>query len=646
MRRAGALALAVLAGAASVPAVAEAHSLVRPAGQLVSYVSADATSLNTLTVGVNGGRIEFRDPTVDGGMDPGTCTPGAVTPDANAWIIQTFCPLSGVQRVRIDLGDREDTATVALPVASTVIAGPGADRVIVSGAAGELTGGEGDDDLRGGPAGDVVAGGQGADELSGEGGADRIVSRDGVADGVRCGEGEDRVDADTADRVAPDCEAITRTVTAAPEGDAADDGKRPVLDVGAPTIQRVGASRRVRVYATSTKRGTISASGFLDVGGVALPVRTDRRRVSVGGGGVTLTYRLTRSRWRAARAALRKRRRVVLRLGVVATDLAGRSRRRSAPRIRLARASRRASARAAHHPEPGDVDGDEVRDEVDNCPTVKNGSQVNTDRGTEPSPGTPGVDVLGDACDPDDDADGVPDAQPDNCRIVPNPGQEDSNADGYGDVCPPVDNDADGVIDDDDNCDVTPNPGQSDLDGDDRGDACDRDDDGDRYDDGFDNCPAVWNFDQADPDRDGTGTLCDPDEPLVAASPQAPPAAGRRVDALAPTLTVGAGRRQRLAAVRAGVVVRVRCSEACAATAELGADRRTARRLRLRGAPVVAGGSARLRGRGTTYAFVRFTARTRRALARRGRVRLTLTAVAVDDAGNRRRHTRAITLLR
>ena len=50
---------------------------------------------------------------------------------------------------------------------------------------------------------------------------------------------------------------------------------------------------------------------------------------------------------------------------------------------------------------------------------------------------------------------------------------------------------------------------------------------------------------------------------------------------------------------------------------------------------MVAGGSARLEGRGTTYAFVRFTKAARRAVFRRGSVRATLTAIAVDPAGNR-----------
>ena len=47
------------------------------------------------------------------------------------------------------------------------------------------------------------------------------------------------------------------------------------------------------------------------------------------------------------------------------------------------------SVAAQAHPEPGDVDGDTVRDEFDNCPTVPTGAHVNTDG-----------DALGDASIP------------------------------------------------------------------------------------------------------------------------------------------------------------------------------------------------------------------------------------------------------
>ena len=151
-------------------------------------------------------------------------------------------------------------------------------------------------------------------------------------------------------------------------------------------------------------------------------------------------------------------------------------------------------ARAAH-PEPGDVDGDEVRDEVDNCPNHKNGSQLDTDG-----------DGQGDACDGDDDNDGVPDDSRTTAASIFNPGQE-TDADGdpaYGDACPPVHSDSDGIIDDDDNCDTVVNPDQSDIDGDDKGDACDADLDGDRLDNSYDYCPTVYSL-GAGVDRNGDG---------------------------------------------------------------------------------------------------------------------------------------------
>ena len=61
---------------------------------------------------------------------------------------------------------------------------------------------------------------------------------------------------------------------------------------------------------------------------------------------------------------------------------------------------------------------------------------------------------------------------------------------------------------------------------------------------------------------------------------------------------------------------------------------------------IFAGGSARLAGRGTTYAFVRFDKRVRRKLFRMPRVRSTLTALAVDRGGNRRGVTREVELVR
>jgi hypothetical protein len=64
-----------------------------------------------------------------------------------------------------------------------------------------------------------------------------------------------------------------------------------------------------------------------------------------------------------------------------------------------------------------------VRDADDNCPTVFNPEQHDTNGAGR-----------GDACDEDDDNDGALDAD-DNCPTVANPGQEDTHNDGRGDAC-------------------------------------------------------------------------------------------------------------------------------------------------------------------------------------------------------------------
>jgi Tol biopolymer transport system component len=94
-----------------------------------------------------------------------------------------------------------------------------------------------------------------------------------------------------------------------------------------------------------------------------------------------------------------------------------------------------------------DVDWDGVDDAEDNCPSVSNPDQLNTD----------GLDDGGDACDDDDDEDDWFDAD-DNCPLEPNPFQEDGDGDGIGDAC--------------DNCMSIANPLQKDANNDGCGDAC------------------------------------------------------------------------------------------------------------------------------------------------------------------------------
>ena len=171
----------------------------------------------------------------------------------------------------------------------------------------------------------------------------------------------------------------------------------------------------------------------------------------------------------------------------------------------------------------GDADGDGVPDDVDNCPGESNPEQTDTD-----------FDGAGDACDEDDDADGICDgpdpgeaceAGPDNCPTSygDGPDQTDTDGDGFGNLCD-GDIDGDEVINELDNCPYLPNEYQTDTDSDGAGDVCDPDDDDDGVCDidepvegvceaGPDNCPTTLggNPDQSDLDGDGIGDICDVD---------------------------------------------------------------------------------------------------------------------------------------
>lgn len=397
MRRAGSLLLVTFACALGAAQQASAHAVMSIADATIVYNGNDDVSLNTLEVSLRGSDVRFLDRGSDGGIMPADgCSPGET--DARGFIVEVLCPRAGRTGLRIDVGEGADNVVVTAPLNATVVGGRGADTItggpgndaLNGGDANDrISGGAGNDQLLGGPTGDdTLSGGDGndtlqpsvgVDEVDGGNGDDIVQIRDGTADGVSCGAGNDRVQADPADVVRDGaCEmvetgqATAETAGTSPGGANSASGQPPVNGGGSPppggtpgsapgmssgtpppstasdrtaprvrsggsTLQRLSSSNRLTVLATSSEAGEVLAAGTITVGERRIVLVTARRTIDVAGGGALLRLQVPRSGMRAVRAALAKRRAVRAVITVVATDEAGNSSASKLPSVRLRR---------------------------------------------------------------------------------------------------------------------------------------------------------------------------------------------------------------------------------------------------------------------------------------------------------------------
>ncbi|HEX8204865.1 MAG TPA: hypothetical protein VF587_02275, partial [Solirubrobacteraceae bacterium] len=101
--------------------------------------------------------------------------------------------------------------------------------------------------------------------------------------------------------------------------------------------QRLGRGGSVLVVATVSEAAELYATGFAEIAGTRHALGRARATVDVAGGGVELRVTLPSSVLKAARRALRRKKRVSVGISVLATDLAGNSTPKRLPRIKLRR---------------------------------------------------------------------------------------------------------------------------------------------------------------------------------------------------------------------------------------------------------------------------------------------------------------------
>lgn len=107
-------------------------------------------------------------------------------------------------------GSGDDRIKLGSALDITANGDSGNDRIDGLTARDRINGGAGNDKLYGERSSDRIDGGKGRDGISGGQGDDSIRVRDGFVDRVNCGTGRDTVRADRIDRVARNCERVSR----------------------------------------------------------------------------------------------------------------------------------------------------------------------------------------------------------------------------------------------------------------------------------------------------------------------------------------------------------------------------------------------------------------------------------------------------
>jgi Ca2+-binding RTX toxin-like protein len=182
-----------------------------------------------------------------------------------------------------------------------------------------IDGGAGNDQIEGGYGHDTLTGGPGRDVINGDSngstcnwiqcrspyGNDKIDARDGEADNITCGIGEDTVEADPADTVAPDCETV-HIGTSGGSGGGSGGGQQQTP--GAATLSAVKAVRRggklvvtgratgasrVKVTVLRGRRSVARAQAAVRSGRFTVKVRAPRRvKVLVTAGAARRTLKV------------------------------------------------------------------------------------------------------------------------------------------------------------------------------------------------------------------------------------------------------------------------------------------------------------------------------------------------------------------